>query len=178
MDRTSNDKSGDRELGPEEVYCRHCGALISEKAEICPECGVRQFPSPRSSADKTLDNVLEGGNPFVAAVLSAIFPGLGQIYNRELEKGIVIIVAGFVSVFLGIVFIGFLLLPLVWLYAIYDAYTVADRQRSAVEQAAGAASHGRDQLSSVTERGGGPTERTATEDNSTDETDTELGDGE
>lgn len=28
--------------GPDEVYCIECGEIIREKAEICPECGVRQ----------------------------------------------------------------------------------------------------------------------------------------
>jgi len=26
-----------------EKYCAECGALINNKAEICPKCGVRQF---------------------------------------------------------------------------------------------------------------------------------------
>ena len=26
-----------------EKYCTECGALINNKAEICPKCGVRQF---------------------------------------------------------------------------------------------------------------------------------------
>lgn len=61
----------DRERGPDEVFCRNCGAIISEAAEICPECGVRQKDPPRSSVDSALDDLFEGGNPFVAAVLSA-----------------------------------------------------------------------------------------------------------
>lgn len=120
----------DRERGPDEVYCRDCGAIISERAEICPECGVRQRDPPKSSADEAIEDLLEGGNPFVAAVLSAIFPGLGQLYNRELEKAIAVIVASFVAALSALVLIGFVLFPAVWLYAVWDAYTVADRQRT------------------------------------------------
>lgn len=29
----------------DERYCSNCGEIISEKAEICPECGVRQEES-------------------------------------------------------------------------------------------------------------------------------------
>lgn len=123
----------DRERGPDEVYCRDCGAIISERAEICPECGVRQRDPPKSSADEAIEDLLEGGNPFVAAVLSAIFPGLGQLYNRELEKAIAVIVASFVAALSALVLIGFVLFPAVWLYAVWDAYTVADRQRAAAE---------------------------------------------
>ncbi|GGI99217.1 hypothetical protein GCM10008995_06430 [Halobellus salinus] len=34
------------EPGPDEVYCIECGEIIREKAEICPECGVRQPTAP------------------------------------------------------------------------------------------------------------------------------------
>lgn len=34
--------------GDDERYCRECGAIILVKAEICPECGVRQQSPPGS----------------------------------------------------------------------------------------------------------------------------------
>lgn len=117
----------DRERGPDEAFCRNCGNVIAAKAEICPDCGVRQRDPPKSG----LDAALEGGNPFLAALCSAVFPGLGQIYNRELKKGLLVIVASFVSGVLVLAFIGLLLFPLVWLYAVWDAYTVADNQELA-----------------------------------------------
>jgi TM2 domain-containing membrane protein YozV len=116
------------ERGPDEAFCRNCGEIISERAEICPECGVRQRDPPRSSIDAVLDDLLSGGNPFVAAVLSALVPGLGQLYNRELEKGIAFIVGSFLALLSALVFVGFVLYPAVWIYSIYDAYTVAERQ--------------------------------------------------
>lgn len=116
-----------RERGPDEVFCRDCGAVISERAEICPECGVRQRSPPQSSLDSALDDLTAGGNPFVAAALSALFPGLGQIYNRELERGIAFIVGSFVALLSAVVLVGFVLYPLVWVYAIYDAYRGAER---------------------------------------------------
>ncbi|NHX36090.1 MULTISPECIES: DUF5683 domain-containing protein [Halolamina] len=111
--------------GEGEVYCRDCGAVISEKAEICPKCGVRQ-QSPESSLDDVIEVLTNGENPFVAAVYSAILPGLGQFYNREPGKGAAIIVASFVAVLSMAVLVGFLLYPAIWLYAVYDAYVVAD----------------------------------------------------
>lgn len=37
--------SGEKpQRGPDEVFCTECGAVIKERAEICPECGVRQQP--------------------------------------------------------------------------------------------------------------------------------------
>ena len=133
MEDSSTDSPGRRhERGPDEAFCRNCGAIISDRAEICPECGVRQRPSPTSPLDSAVDDVLGGGNPFVAAVLSALFPGLGQLYNRQLEKGIALIAAGVVAALSTIIVVGIVLYPVVWLYAIYDAYRVAERQGSTV----------------------------------------------
>lgn len=120
-----SDPPSDRDRGPDEVFCRNCGEIISERAEICPECGVRQRPPPTSPAESALEDLVEGGNPFVAGVLSALFPGLGQLYNRELERGLAFIVGGMLAAFSAIVLIGFILYPIVWLYSIYDAYTRA-----------------------------------------------------
>lgn len=127
--------SSDRERGPDEAFCRNCGAVISVRAEICPECGVRQRPPPTSSLDGAVDDLLGGGNPFVAAVLSAVFPGLGQLYNRELEKGLAFVVGGTVAALSAVVLVGFVLYPAVWVYAIYDAYRVAERQGAAAATA-------------------------------------------
>lgn len=127
MTEPSTDPS-DRPRGPDEAFCRDCGALIKAQAEICPECGVRQRSPPSSSVDSALDDLLEGGNPFVAAALSALFPGLGQIYNREIERGILFVAASVVAMLSVLAFVGILLYPAVWLFAIYDAYTRAERQ--------------------------------------------------
>lgn len=131
MSAPSTDPS-DRERSPDEAFCRNCGAVISADAELCPECGVRQQPPPTSGVDAALEDLLEGGNPFVAAVLSALFPGLGQIYNRELERGLAFIVGSFLALLSTLVLVGFVLYPLVWLYAIYDAYTRAELRADAV----------------------------------------------
>lgn len=33
----------------DEKYCSECGEIIKEKAEICPNCGVRQQSAPKQS---------------------------------------------------------------------------------------------------------------------------------
>ena len=38
------------EPGPQEVYCTSCGSIIKERAEICPECGVRQMGAQQQQA--------------------------------------------------------------------------------------------------------------------------------
>lgn len=46
-------------VAPDEVFCTSCGVVITEHAEICPACGVRQLePAPatdqRGRGDGTL----------------------------------------------------------------------------------------------------------------------------
>ena len=64
----------------------------------------------------------------VAAVLSAVWSGLGQIYNGQIAKGLAFMAFQVVNALLLFVLIGFITGPIVWIWAIYDAYTVADRQ--------------------------------------------------
>jgi TM2 domain-containing membrane protein YozV/ribosomal protein L37E len=125
---TSSPGDASRERAPDEVFCRNCGEAIHEQAEICPHCGVRNRDPPKSSVDSLLDDLTGGGNPFVAALASVLVPGLGQLYNREPKKALVVFVASIVAAFSFLALVGFVLYPAVWLYAIYDAYTVADRQ--------------------------------------------------
>lgn len=105
-----------REPGPDEVYCRDCGAIIKERAEICPECGVRQ----RSAF---LSNVDESG---VAAVASLLIPGAGQIFLGHIERGLLFIAATFVAAFMSMFIVGIPLLLAIWVYAIYDAYKLGE----------------------------------------------------
>jgi TM2 domain-containing membrane protein YozV len=65
---------------------------------------------------------VEKKSEILAAILSAIFPGVGQIYNGRMMKGLVFIVIGIICAALGFVVIGFILYPLFWLYNILDAY--------------------------------------------------------
>jgi TM2 domain-containing membrane protein YozV len=128
MSQPSDSDESSSKRGPDEAFCRDCGAVIDAEAEICPECGVRQRDPPQSSLDRTIENVAEGGNPFVAGALSALVPGLGQLYNRELKRALIFLIAGVAAGFSVIFAVGIVLYPAVWLYAIYDAYTRADRR--------------------------------------------------
>ena len=54
-------------------------------------------------------------NPIIAAVLSLIVAGLGQIYNGQITKGVLFIVAQIINGALLYVAIGFVTMPLVGL---------------------------------------------------------------
>lgn len=66
-------------------------------------------------------------SPGLAAVLSFFLPGLGQIYNGQIAKGLFFVVLAAVFGWLTVVVIGFLLYPILWVYGIYDAYKTAER---------------------------------------------------
>ncbi|MCG3139059.1 MAG: hypothetical protein HJJLKODD_02937 [Phycisphaerae bacterium] len=67
-------------------------------------------------------------NPGIAAVLSFFYTGLGQIYNGQIGKGLLLMALQFVSVMAMFVLVGFITTPLLWIYGIYDAYQTAERQ--------------------------------------------------
>lgn len=100
------------------MFCKNCGSEIDEKAEICPKCGVRVKPVPINTEKKSSG---------IAAIASFFIPGLGQIYNGEIGKGILFIIISFILVLLMLVAIGFILYPLFWILNIYDAYKTAER---------------------------------------------------
>lgn len=66
-------------------------------------------------------------NPALAAIATFFIVGLGQILNGQVGKGIAFFCAAVVSGILCFVLIGFLLLPVVWIWAIADAYQGAQR---------------------------------------------------
>lgn len=102
--------------GENEVYCRDCGAVIRADAEICPECGVRQ-----RSPDTGFDN-----RAGIAAVASLLIPGAGQIYLGHLGRGLGFLAASFVAGLFSMFLVGIPFLLAIWVYAIYDAYRLAE----------------------------------------------------
>ncbi len=63
----------------------------------------------------------------LAAVLSFLISGLGQIYNGQIGKGLVILVVQAINVALMSILIGYVTFAIVWVWAIYDAYRAADK---------------------------------------------------
>ena len=94
------------------------------------------------------------GHPGTAAVLSFVFNGLGQLYNGQIQKGLLLIAVSALSIFvfiIGSIFIGFWLwgkvifcrqlfwglvlfllgmISVCWLgiYSIFDAYKEAQKK--------------------------------------------------
>lgn len=100
----------------ETKFCNNCGAKIDINAEICPKCGVRVAKS--SSSEKSAG---------LALVLSFLFSGLGQIYNGQISKGIVMLVVYLICAFTTFLIIPGLILLVLWIYGMIDAYNTAKK---------------------------------------------------
>lgn len=100
-----------QEQQPKTKFCQACGEKINVNAEICPHCGVRVAGVVRSEEKSAL----------LAAILSFLFPGLGHLYNGLTKKGVSFIIAYIVSAVLIFILIGFVLMLIVWVWALVDA---------------------------------------------------------
>ncbi len=112
-------------------YCSNCGASIDEMAEICPQCGVRVM------VPQVYRQTKSGG---LAAFLSAIIPGAGQIYCGRGMRGAGVFLLNFFLLFVfgsassenqnsdGTNFL-FLLVIIAWIWNILDAKKLARTPR-------------------------------------------------
>jgi len=122
-------------------FCPTCGKELQyENAEICPNCGVRIRPPPPSSSPQA-----QIRSPAAAVILSFLFTGWGQWYNGQTWEGVKffgafifsyvlllifsILVTSNTLAALG-VFLMFVVLIAIWVYAMYDAYKTAERINS------------------------------------------------
>jgi TM2 domain-containing membrane protein YozV len=99
------------------INCPECSTKISDKSISCVKCGYPIAPliAPASSTPNTTEK-----NPGLAAVLSLVIPGLGQIYNGQIGIGLFMMALTFGLYF---VVIGFL----VHIALIFDAYNYAQK---------------------------------------------------
>lgn len=75
--------------------------------------------------------IVKPKNPGAAAVLSFLFPGLGQIMNGDIGIGISMMVLT-VFAWISLMFlIGFILVPAVYVWSIVEAYNKAKRWNTA-----------------------------------------------
>ena len=114
-------------------YCSNCGNALEGNALFCANCGNQSEVKNESFKEKMeyeTDKLMKNKDPFIAAILSVVLPGLGQVYNGDFKKGLIIQICFIFSfIFSGIFFL--LLIPLgIWLFGIYDAYTEAEKIRN------------------------------------------------
>ena len=130
-------------------HCTHCGVALPPGVlyALALALGVTPAPSPvltvgaipphvsptpSSSALSTAEERHTSPahhsalRPWLAATLSLIC-GLGQLYNGQLVKGVVLLICGIAAVAAWQFLLGKMFVLFLWLYAISDAYLVARR---------------------------------------------------
>ncbi len=66
-------------------------------------------------------------SPGLAVLGSFFVPGLGQLMNGQVAKGLLMLVAYVVSLVLVFVLVGLVLAPAIWIWSMVDGYTGAQR---------------------------------------------------
>ena len=67
----------------------------------------------------------------LAAILSFIIPGLGQIYGGNIARGFIFILATMIAASLCPVLIGFFIALPLWIWAVADAYSSVEKMNGA-----------------------------------------------
>jgi len=140
-------------------FCPNCGREVSPEAAFCPSCGYNlkstaAVPSPAAPAAKP-SAPIKHKNPGVAAVLALILGlfglmGIGHVYVGRVKRGIVLLIVGIIlaaltygSMLLGFVTFGLswigaivfgLILFILWIWQIFNAYSLAKQFNKAVEE--------------------------------------------
>jgi TM2 domain-containing membrane protein YozV len=70
-------------------------------------------------------NPLTGKQPVVAVLLSFFFPGVGQLYNADSKKGLIMVAAYLLCLGVSAAGIGLLAILPIWIWSSIDAYRVA-----------------------------------------------------
>lgn len=109
----------DKEIGipGPNTSCPHCGTEVpDDETGTCPSCG-------RIIRERAKNQELK--SPVLAAVMSFLIPGLGQVYTGNTLRGILLLIGAFVG-FIMLLVPGLIVLA----YAVYDAYKTAKKINS------------------------------------------------
>jgi len=93
--------------------------------ELISITGIADPPPPAASPAPTQTS---GLRPWLAAALSLIC-GLGQLYNGQVVKGFTLMILGAAAILSLPWLAGKIAVPLLWSFAIVDAFQVARRMR-------------------------------------------------
>ena len=113
-------------------FCSNCGFEMPKASKFCPECGTTAERVPPVMNTTTIV-VPSNKSSGLAAVLSFLIIGLGQVYLGLTKKGIILFLLAIISGVLMMVLIGWITWLLVWGYAIYDAYNSCEKMKKGIE---------------------------------------------
>ncbi|MEF2147229.1 zinc ribbon domain-containing protein [Aquilutibacter rugosus] len=83
------------------ISCPECSKQISDQAVACPNCGYTLNGAAAQAA--VIQQAPATWHPGIAAVLSLVIPGAGQMYKGQVGAGIVWLVAVVIGYFLLVV---------------------------------------------------------------------------
>lgn len=116
------------------MFCAGCGSQVDPAQGFCSKCGNRLGAGQGAAAAPAMAPFAQQvvvikaqKNPGIAAVLSFFWAGLGQIYNGEIGKGVLLLIVYVVSCVMMIIVIGFITTPILWIYGMIDAYKTAEK---------------------------------------------------
>lgn len=92
-----------------------------------PQPGYQQPGYPQAYGAGYPQQQVAPKNPGLALVASFFIPGLGSLINGNAVLGIVIFAAYCIAWVLTMVLIGIILLPIIWIWGMIDAYQGAKR---------------------------------------------------
>ena len=111
-------------------FCASCGFKMDRDVKFCPSCGASTSKPPQANDSSLVVNGPK--SPILAAILSFLIIGLGQVYLGLIKKGIILFVLAIVAGILTLVLVGWILWLIIWLYAIYDAYNSANKMNMGI----------------------------------------------
>ena len=109
-------------------FCPECGKpLANETANFCDNCGTKLAATATVASQPAVVDPPgnEEKSTAIAAICSLVIPGLGQVYDGKTERGFAIFFGTLIGLFIFII-------PgvIIWLFGIYDAYSLAQKMNN------------------------------------------------
>lgn len=107
--------------GKKVKFCHNCGFELEGDFKFCPNCGY-DLENKTQVRSREYDSVVttEEKSILVSVILSVIIPGLGHFYLGLSRKGAMFLIAYVVSAILILLLIGFVLVFIMWIWALID----------------------------------------------------------
>lgn len=112
-------------------FCPKCGKEVTDEMNVCPYCGnpLKVMPTYREAPSQRV--TVGTKNSGLAAVLSLIIPGVGQMYAGQIGRGLLFLLLGIpLTAIIALLFFWLILpmfLPLAfWIWNIFDAYNLCN----------------------------------------------------
>jgi TM2 domain-containing membrane protein YozV len=120
-------------------FCPKCGREVTIEMNICPYCGNPLKAVPTQGEVPAPRVTIGTKNSGLAAVLSLIIPGLGQMYAGQIGRGLLFLFVVVPLTAIIALFFFWLILPLFlplafWIWNIFDAYNICNEYNSSLVQ--------------------------------------------